>query len=412
MALLVAAAAALSACGDSDEPRATATPTPTPTATPEATAEPDTPTDDLAVGITEPNPAFVRPEGEVPPEFARWRDELQQMRPTYYRLSVDWPTNTTPDGATIDLARPNPGCMREIPPCAAFNGVRDQLAALAAAQKAEPGQWQAFVVVSGTPDGLAQPEKGCERAGTLPRNRAPRPNALPRYQEFIVRLLDEAKAVGAELRYWSPWNEPNHPYFIAGQRARCTENARSLAVRDYTRIARAMQETLESYPGEQDLVLGETAGLFERSESYTRAQEFVRELPRELVCAAVAYGQHGYIGGDEPVRPIARALAGHGCPQEHPIWITETGAGRPRSGEERDRSRKALARACRQMHRQLKRWHKDPRVSAAFQYTLREDDRFPTGLVSTELDRGYPALDVWKAWGERERTAPAPPSAC
>ena len=387
--------------------------TPTPTAAPEATPTPQaTPERELAVGITEPNPAFVQPEAEVPPEFARWRDELQRTRPTYYRLSVDWTGNVTPDGATIDLAKPNPGCMREIPPCAAFNGIRDQLAAVAAAQKAQPGRWQVLVVISGTPDGLASPAVGCERSNTAPRSRAPRRDALIRYEQFIVRLLDEARAVGAELRYWSPWNEPNHPFFIAGQRARCAEGARSLAVPAYTAIARAMQRALKGYPGEQDLVLGETAGLFERSETYTRAQEFVRKLPRGLVCDAVAYGQHGYIGGDEPVDPIARALRSFDCARTHQIWITETGAGRPRSGEERDRSRKALRQACRAMHRRLKNWYADPRVTAAFQYTLREDDQFPTGLVSTELDQGYPALDVWKAWGDREPADPAPPSAC
>jgi hypothetical protein len=47
-------------------------------------------------------------------------------------------------------------------------------------------------------------------------------------------------------------------------------------------------------------------------------------------------------------------------------------------------------------------------VTAAFQYTLREDDRFPTGLVSTDLRQAFPVLGLWQAWGAR-RTPAAPP---
>src|SRR5829696_1895132 len=130
-ALLVAAAAALSACGDGDEPKSRASPTPSHTPPPSTqVVEGD---GHLAVGITEPNPSFVR-TGEVAHEFARWRDALAEMRPTYYRLSVDWAGNTDPDGAGIDFGKPSPGCMRDIPPCAGYDGVRAQLAAVAEAQ--------------------------------------------------------------------------------------------------------------------------------------------------------------------------------------------------------------------------------------------------------------------------------------
>ena len=48
------------------------------------------------------------------------------------------------------------------------------------------------------------------------------------------------------------------------------------------------------------------------------------------------------------------------------------------------------------------------------QYTLREDDLFRTGLVTTDLARAYPALAEWKQWGMEARprpTDPAPPAA-
>ena len=49
--------------------------------------------------------------------------------------------------------------------------------------------------------------------------------------------------------------------------------------------------------------------------------------------------------------------------------------------------------------RQLRKWERDPRVTAAFHYTLREDDVYPTGLVSTDLTHAFPALKLWQAWG-------------
>jgi hypothetical protein len=395
VALLTAAATAVSACGDTDAPRVQATPTPPPAAAPAAGDG------ELAVGITEPNPNLVRP-GAVAPEFTRWRDELQRIRPAYYRLHVDWTGATTPDGATVDLARHHPGCMRAIAPCGGFNGIRDQLAAVAAAQRAAGGgRWQVMVVISGTPDRLAAPPAGCERPRTQPRSRPPGAAGLTRYQELIAALLDEARAQGVDLRWWSPWNEPNHPGFIAGQRARCSAGARTLAVDRYVEIARAMQAALAAYPGDQQLVLGETAGLLRRKRTYTDVGQFIRGLPSDLVCSTTVYGQHGYVGDADPVDEVAAALGSFGCPRPHEIWITETGT-----------NGGARPEACANVRRRLLQWYADPRVTAAFQYTLREDDRFPTGLVTTDLTAAYPVLAEWQAWGDREPAAPPPPSTC
>ena len=68
---------------------------------------------------------------------------------------------------------------------------------------------------------------------------------------------------------------------------------------------------------------------------------------------------------------------------------------------------------CRALHDRLVQWFNDPRVTIAFQYTVREDDMFRTGLVSTDLTATRPALAEWTAWGGgRAPTAPPPPATC
>jgi len=161
-------------------------------------------------------------------------------------------------------------------------------------------------------------------------------------------------------------------------------------------------------------VLGELAGLDERKPKTTSVAEFVAGIPKEEACGSKVWTQHGYVGGRDPIDDLERALKRKGC--ERPaIWITETGVGAPRSGEERQTSRAAQLRSCGRLHRRLLRWYRDARVSAAFQYTLREDDLFPTGLVTTDLTGAYPALAEWIAWGTARRpnpTDPPPPNSC
>jgi hypothetical protein len=393
----VIAAAAISGCGNKEKAPRKAAPTPKPTTQVQETGG------ELAVGLTEQNPNFIHPAKDVPAEFDRWRDEVQEMAPTYYRLSVDWPS------VAQGFAQPNAGCMRDIGPCAGWNGLQDQLAAIAAAQKAHEGRFEVLVVISGTPDGLSRPGRGCERAGVQARSRPPTEAGLAQYGELIDRINAAAKEAGAELRYWSPWNEPNHPFFISPQRAKCKASARSLAVAPYAEIARAMIARLGKG---QELVLGETAGLLQKKSGYTRIQEFIRELPRDVVCSARVYGQHGYVGGPDPIDEAERALGRHRCAGKHEIWMTETGVGAPRRGENRKLSAAALRKACRNIRKRLNAWWEDPRVTAAFQYTLREDDRFPTGLVTVDLASAYPALDEWIAWSDREPTAEPPRSTC
>jgi hypothetical protein len=301
--------------------------------------------------------------------------------------------------------------MRDVQPCGNYAGLRDQLRALGARQK--EGGWEALVVVAGTPEWAARPEGGCERRSATARSRPPRSgDGMEAYGRFVRRVLDEARDAGAELRYWSPWNEPNHPYFISPQRQECDRDAESAAVPAYVELARTLKTTLDDAPGEQELVLGELAGLDERRPMTTSVAEFVSDMPDDLVCASRIWSQHGYVGGRDPVDDLERALRRQDCDRPS-IWITETGVGAPRSGEERRTSPASQRRACRRLHSRLRRWYRDKRVTAAFQYTFREDDRFATGLVKTDMSEAYPALAEWTAWaGDRRPTDPPPPESC
>jgi hypothetical protein len=347
----------------------------------------------LAVGVTEPNPNLVAAPGTfgVPQPWARWRDALGRLHPAYYRLVLDWsalqPTRRPANLAALDL-----GCMRTMLPCLPFAGVRDQLRALASRQRR--GGWIGVVVITGTPDWAAGPPSRCEPRGTLLHARSPRAGALAAYRRLVADVLALARRVGAQLRYWSAWNEPNHPQFLSPP---CGET-RAAA---YAPIARALRTALAAAPGDQTQLVGETAEL--RS-----LPRFIAQLPRDVVCSPPIYAQHAYIGGRDPVNTVARALAARGCP--HRVWITETGVGTPPfrlSASARVRHR------CAALHRRLVRWWRDPHVPVAFQYTLREDNRFPTGLVSTDLSHALPALAEWTAWGgSRAPGAPPPTPAC
>jgi hypothetical protein len=364
----------------------------------------------MAVGITEPNPALVwspaaRP---VPQPFDAWRRELARVRPAYYRLVLDWPSLQPSRDRPADLAAPNGGCMRTILPCSPYAGVREQLQALASRQR--EGGWEAVVVVAGTPRWAASRRAGCERVGTDARSRAPRPEALTAYGRLVRAVLAEARAAGADLRWWSAWNEPNRSVSLSPQRERCRTRARSVAADRYAQLVSVLQESLRSEPGDQRAVLGDLAGVVERDLGETTVAEFLRGLPSKVVCGSSVFAQHANIGSPDPVPAAVAALRRHGCARRHEVWITQTGA-LLRRGEPLSRR---LA-ACRALHRRLERWYRDPEVTAAMQYTFREDDEFRMGLADSALRRALPALAEWRAWGGERRPEPSsrpPAEAC
>ena len=158
--------------------------TPDPLATPDPVATPEPPTPEppptpaptpdpgpisggsLAVGFTEPNANLLWPAAakSPPAPFGRWRDQVARIRPSYYRLVLDWRSlQPDPDGPLV-VDRERSGCLRARPPCAAYGGLREQLQALAARQA--QGGWQTVVAIADTPDWAAEPPSGCERPGT------------------------------------------------------------------------------------------------------------------------------------------------------------------------------------------------------------------------------------------------------
>ncbi len=396
--------------GDGEPPAPRPAPTPTPTPTPER-AQLDAPAESpsLAVGITEPNPYLFAPDDVLPvaEPFRRWRDELVRMKPELYRLVIVWEMLQPDPAAPADLAKVDLGCMRDKQPCAPYASVQDQLRALAARQR--DGGWQSLVVFTSTPQWAAVPPRGC-RAG----EGAGPPRDLRAYRTLVSAVLDLAEDYGVRIDYLTPWNEPNHPYFISPQRKACDALSPSRAVAPYARLARAARAELAEHGGGDDqLVLGEMAGILEPSARATGVAEMIQGLPRELVCAAPVWSQHAYIGGTDPVATVKAALATRRCPREHAIWITETGVGPAPGGLSLARGITSEAQGCRLLHRRLRAWRADPRVTVAAQYTMREDDLFPTGLVTTDLARARPALREWQAWGARKQpSAPPPRSTC
>ena len=385
---------------------------PVATATPSATPSPEPPEGEgLAVGITEFNPNLVASpavDRPLPEPWSGVRDKLAAIRPAYFRLVVDWASIQPSPDAPANLSAPQGGCMRAVGPCLGWDGVRAQLKALASRQL--DGGWKTLVVITSTPDWAASQAGGCERPQAASRSRPPRADALAAYRQLILDVIGAADEEGADLPYWSPWNEPNHPAFISPQRPECDPAVASTAPAAYTQLAHAMQQALADAPGDQELVFGETAGLLKDTRYVTSVPDFIAGLPSDLVCATTIWTQHAYIGGKDPVDPAAAALKAHGCPHPHTIWITETGVGNAPKDLSAGGSIADAKEGCRALHEQLVQWYDDPRVTVAFQYTVREDDKFPTGLVSTDLATDRPALKEWTAWGGSRAPADPPPA--
>lgn len=407
LGILVLALLASSGCGsDTRTPPSVATPVP------KASDRIEEPA--LAVGVTEPNPAFVWSSSawpDLPAPFERWRDELSDIDPDYYRLVVDWSALQPAADAPADLDQPRTGCMRATPPCRAWAGLREQLAALASRQR--DGGWEAVAVLTGTPEWAASRPSRCERRDAEPRSRIPRPDALRAYRELVSDVLAAADQAGADLRWWSAWNEPNHPVTLSPQHDPCADLGSTPAVNAYARLVVELQAALDAAPGEQGLVIGELAAIRGSGRYSTGISEFFAALPRRLVCDAEVVALHAYANGRDPVSTAWRAIMRHGCPKRPRVWITETGAGFPSQDLSVAQASADRVAACRELKAELRRWHRDPRVGAAFQYTFREDDLFRVGLVSTGLDAAFPTLALWQAWGgSREPGDPPPIDVC
>jgi hypothetical protein len=349
----------------------------------------------------EGNPQLVGTAGA--PRFAAARALVGALRPRYVRVLVDWDKLQPAAGAPPDFAAARDGCARGMRPCAASAGLRALLSAIASRQKAGGG-WEVVLTVYGTPAWAARAPEGCERSGTRPYARAPDPEA---YRGLLRALQALGRELGVALPYWSPWNEPNHPAFLNPQRPSCADGQPAISAARYAQLATIAGQELA--PG-QSLVLGDLAGYGRPRRTAAGAAEFVDALPPEVACAPGPWAQHTYVGerphaGDaalsaDPdvagnlrlIDAVDAALRRKGCRKE--IWITETGA---------------FDHACGPMAAALRQWADDPRITAAFQHSFREDPRYPVGLIDAGLRRPFPAYRAWRAYAGGPAQAPADP---
>lgn len=430
-ALAALAVLALAGCGEEDDhgsARTTATATQAQRgseAAPATTGAPATPTPPapvvLATGITESNPQLLwDPTHPVAPGFDAWRQKLVALKPRFVRVPVYW-SQLQPDAAQpADLSHPDDGCLRGQAPCGQSSGIADQLAAIASLQQAGVGVPEVEVVIAGVPAWAANPASGCERSDAGPTSRPITPQGLEAYKALISQIVALAAQQGVTVKYFSPWNEPNHPTFISPQRATCSASAPTVAASVYATLAQAAEQALDAAPGDQELVLGEMAGTTVPSPRRSTVQEMVAALPDDVACLSRTWSQHDYAqvhpdpDKPDPVAALEAALDARPCTRGAHIWITETGVGGDDPGAERPTDDASLRAQCRAQERLLSRWAADPRVDAAFQYTFREDTAYPVGLVDPALTRTYPTYDLWAAWGARAPTdgPPARPAAC
>jgi hypothetical protein len=408
----------VTACGGGGGENTTSTSASTPAKPPPAKQAPTdvAPGGGLAIGLTEINPDLFW-HGKDVGDFDPWRDRAEALKPQVYRLTVDWATLQPSPDAPVDWTRASDGCMRGMKPCRPYSGIRDTLRAIRSQQQAGNG-FATMVVIYGVPEWAAIKPKGCERDDIGARSRPITAKGLDAYKKLVRSLQDLSRQEGVSIRWWSPWNEPNGPFFISPQRAECRGSSKALSPAVYTKFALAMREELE--PGQQ-LVVGELAGLENARKYGTSISEFFAGLPDEVVCNAGVFAQHAYAKrgdkADDPgaVGALEEVLDGRPCARDKPIWVTETGVGGPHVGDERSPKEESIRADCQALNVALRRWDKDPRVDAAIQYTFRDDPVFPVGLADAELTKEWPAYQLFKAWGgarDPDGPPPALPHAC
>lgn len=351
------------------------------------------------------------------------RERLTAIHPRYVRLLVDWAVLQPRGDRPASLEEPVDGCARAVAPCTPYAGIREELAAVATQQRAARAEGRAgFEVVLdvfGVPSWAAVSASGCELTGAQPFSRPLSKAGLAGYRSLIRALLALGGQEGVELEWWSPWNEPNNPYFLSPQRSSCALDAPSQAPAVYAQLAQAMAGELAADGGTHHLLLGELAAYATDSVHRTSVAGFVAALPARVLCLGRVWAIHAYATWDnaqpeaEPVQMLKRALDARGpCAARAQIWITETGAGAPHPGRARPPGQAGEGAGCRALGARLLRWSEDPRVGAIFQYSFREDPAFPVGLLSADLRHTYPAYRLWLAYARASaRDAPPPASA-
>lgn len=377
-----------------------------------------------AFGLTEDNADLLWPPGSQSAfggaAFEGAREHLSALHPRYIRLLVDWAALQPHADRGPRLARSVDGCARSVGPCGAYAGIRDELRAIAAQQRAARGEgrtgYEVVLDVFGTPPWAARPAEGCELAHTRPFSRPVSAAGLSGYRTLIRTLLALGSREGVALNWWAPWNEPNDAVFVSPQRIGCAPGAPAIAPAVYSQLAQAMAEELDAGGGVHHLLLGELNAFASDSPHRTSISSFVAALPQRVICLSDTWSIHVYAarGKAQPeldsTVDLERSLDARGaCGQRARIWVTEAGAGAPHPGRARAADAQDERAGCLALGAQLQRWVADPRVDAVLQYSFREDPAFPVGLTSADLSHVYPAYRLWLSYARASARGEGPP---
>jgi hypothetical protein len=370
----------------------------------------------LLLGITEDNANLlgVNTLPQTDSAFAVAQTAFSALRPRFVRLLINWAKLQPQANQLPALAANDSGCLRALTPCAPYAGLAGELAALASRQRAGENV-QPIISIYGTPSWAAQTVSACGR-GRDTFSAALSTFGLAAYRDLISDILALGRAQGVALPYFAPWNEPNSSAFISPQHPDCQADAPSLAVAAYAQTVLAMQTVLHADAAPHQMLLGEFMSSPTSTANTTSISAFVAATPEDVLCASNIWSVHDYAqwgahaANSQPVKTLEAALdARGGCAAHARIWVTETGVGGPYVGDARSGGDAGERAGCRALASKLDSYLADARVDVVLQYSFRDDNLFPVGLINTGLTHLYPTYYLWLAWAQRTNTLVAAP---
>ena len=303
-----------------------------------------------------------------------------------------------PAAARPTCARAADGCLRGLPPCRASGGLAEVLRAARSQQRAGGGFEVAARRSTACPTG-----RRCRR-----RLRAPRPGrALAADQRRRPARLPRARAGARRARAprgrrrcagGAPWNEPNAPFFLSPQRARCDAAAPPRAPLVYTRSSAPCAPSCARRPA----TAGSSSATWPTSSrgaagelgarGARRAPRRRRVLRRRRGAARLRRGRARRARGRGVVGAVERVLDRRPCARRH----ADLGH---RGGRGRDARRRAPARRGGRPPGRLPgaAGRPAPLVGGPARHGRLPVHRprrpaFPVGLADARLRRAWPAF--------------------
>ena len=320
-----------------------------------ATPSPAAPDGELAIGLTEQNPNFIWPAGanDVAPAFAplaRRAGRAQAvLLPAHPRLARWSPSAASPSStASTRAACAEPAVRVRIGGCGTSSGARR---APARGRLGDARRTERDARVGRAAGGRLRARQ------TQPRSRPARATWRSTGASSGAVLAEARRRRGTALL--EPMERAEPPVLRLARSGGCATGApRSAAVAPYVAMARALRLALDAAPGDQQLVLGELAGLDKRRPMTTSVAEFVSRHP----------GRHGLWLADLDAarlrrrerpgrRPRARAGA-QGLTGRSDLDHARPASARHAAARSGGRRRRAQIRACGRLHRRLKRWYR------------------------------------------------------